>query len=346
MAFRINRGIFQFKDGTKFINKFKIDVDGQLKEVDANGDPVADYLKTGDKASDANTLDGIDSTGFVKTTYNSALNSDSRNSRGVTRLYRRDGDSNYSLQHYWTGSYWYLKGYSGDTYHAGVQVAYADYAQTANLLDGIDSGSFLRSDANDSFSGNLTATANDWYIYGLGSRGASSGAYGIGNGDNDAKRQLTFHVPNQAAYSSSGTVPSFGFYSNGSRELMKLNSESGNLWVRGTIEADNRIYADNGVHIRGDWLRVNGNKGLYFESHGGGWYMSDSSWVRVHNNKNIYTAGNIEVGGTSRADNGFKVGGDTVIDSSRNVTANTSVQIGAYVIRHDAATNRLEFVLA
>jgi hypothetical protein len=343
--FRINRGIFQFKDGTSYINKFKIDTDGQLKEVDSDGNPVADYIKTGDKASDADTLDGIDSTGFVKTTYNSSLNGDNRNSRGVTRLYRRDGDSDYSLQHYWTGSYWYLKGYNADTYHAGVQVAYADYAANSNSLDGIDSGSFLRSDASDSFSGNLTATANDWYIYGLGSRGASSGAYGIGNRDADSYRQMTFHVPNQAAYSSSGTIPSFGWYSNGAVQLMKLNSDSGDLWVKGTIEADNRIYADNGLHVRGDWVRVNGNNGIYFESHAGGWHMTDSSWIRAYNSKNIYTGGNIEVAGTSRADNGFKVGGDTAIDSSRNFAAASQITIGNYIIRHDSVTNRLEFVI-
>ena len=267
MGFRINRGVFQFKDGETFRNKFKIDTDGQMVEVDADGNAVAPYMRLGDKAHDADTLDGIDSTGFVKTTYNSSLNNDSRNSRGATRLYRRDGDNDYSLQHYWTGTYWYLKGYNADTYHAGVQVAYADYAQTANLLDGIDSGSFLRSDAHDSFSGNLTATANDWFIYGLGTRGASAGAYGIGNRDDDSYRQMTFHVPNQAAYSSSGTIPSFGWYSNGSVQLMKLNSDSGNLWVKGSSEFDGRVYADNGVHVRGDWLRVNGSNGIYFESY-------------------------------------------------------------------------------
>lgn len=67
----------------------------------------------------------------VSTTYNSSLNSDSRNSRGVTRLYRNDSDSDYSLQHYWTGSYWYLKGYSGDSFHAHVQVGYADSSGSA-----------------------------------------------------------------------------------------------------------------------------------------------------------------------------------------------------------------------
>lgn len=77
-------------------------------------------------------LGNVSNAAQVTTTYNSSLNSDSRNSRGVTRLYRRDGDSDYSVQTYWTGSYWHLDGYSGDTYHAGVQVAYADNAGYAS----------------------------------------------------------------------------------------------------------------------------------------------------------------------------------------------------------------------
>jgi hypothetical protein len=64
----------------------------------------------------------------VTTTYNTSLNSDSRNSRGVTRLYRRDSDSDYSVQTYWTGSYWRLYGYVGDTGHADTHVGYADSA--------------------------------------------------------------------------------------------------------------------------------------------------------------------------------------------------------------------------
>ena len=64
MAFRINRGIFQFLDSTagKYVNKFKIDdVSGDLVEVDRDtGDPVTGYLKVGEKASNANLLDGLD----------------------------------------------------------------------------------------------------------------------------------------------------------------------------------------------------------------------------------------------------------------------------------------------
>ena len=56
-----------------------------------------------------------------------------------------------------------------------------------------------------------------------------------------------------------------------------------NMYNAGTFESDGRIYADNGCHVRGDWLRVNGTKGIYFESYGGGWFMQDTTYVRVYN---------------------------------------------------------------
>lgn len=66
---------------------------------------------------------------------------------GTYRLYRRDNDSDYSLQTYWSGSYWILNGYNGDTYHAGVQVAYSDVSGNSAALNGYNwdsSGKDLR----------------------------------------------------------------------------------------------------------------------------------------------------------------------------------------------------------
>lgn len=78
--------------------------------------------------SSAVGLGNVSNAAQVTTTYNTSLNSDSRNSRGVTRLYRRDDDSDYSVQTYWTGSLWRLYGYNGDTGHADTHVGYADSA--------------------------------------------------------------------------------------------------------------------------------------------------------------------------------------------------------------------------
>ena len=76
MGFRINRGIFQFKDAATetFINKFKIDDrDGALVEVDADGNAVTGYLKVGEKASDSDLLDGINSSAFLRSNANDSF---------------------------------------------------------------------------------------------------------------------------------------------------------------------------------------------------------------------------------------------------------------------------------
>lgn len=51
---------------------------------------------------------------------------------GVTRLYRREEDSDYSVQTRWTGTRWMLEGYNGDTLHGGVEVSHAATAGTAD----------------------------------------------------------------------------------------------------------------------------------------------------------------------------------------------------------------------
>ena len=40
-----------------------------------------------------------------------------------------------------------------------------------------------------------------------------------------------------------------------------------------------------------DWIRVNGTSGLYFESYGGGWRMTDSSYIRAYNGKALSMEG-------------------------------------------------------
>jgi hypothetical protein len=416
MAFRINRGIFQRFDTSSntFINKFKIDSDGVLKEVDENGDPIADYLKSGDKASDANTLDGIDSSAFVRSNTNDTISSridfsaaESIRLHGVRgkftneyiHLYHKVGVGHPSG---WGEGEGDTPGYGLSTY-GGLNIAYGNNAGSsfngavdvngydfsvkngrilitnpsatgggnfdpttlafgarehgygrAQLLlaSGYSDLTIGSSQANDNHGSTLTfATVNpsngaDYrkFVIGQGNWGSRSGHLDFGyDSGNESKNPHDYINSTDVVFTIDADDNRVGVNSMNPSHGLDVN---GNAHISSTLEVDDRIYADNGLHVRADWLRVNGNNGIYFESHGGGWSMTDSSWIRAYNNKGIYTAGNIEVGGTSRADNGFKVGGDTVIDSNRNITANTSVQIGAYVMRHNTENNRLEFALA
>ena len=64
-----------------------------------------------------------------------------------------------------------------------------------------------------------------------------------------------------------------------------------------------KLHTKGDIYANGGWLRVSGNQGLYFQSHGGGWYMTDSTWIRSYNNKSIY-----HNSGTLRTDGTFQVG--------------------------------------
>ncbi|MTI29636.1 shufflon system plasmid conjugative transfer pilus tip adhesin PilV [Xanthovirga aplysinae] len=85
----------------------------------------------------------------------------------------------------------------------------------------------------------------------------------------------------------------------------------GNLGVRGAISNMNggnltfssQLYLNNGVQSK-EWFRVEGNRGYYFQTYGGGFYMTDNTWIRTYGNKNFY-----HNTGIMRTDGSFHVGG-------------------------------------
>ena len=54
----------------------------------------------------------------------------------------------------------------------------------------------------------------------------------------------------------------------------------------------------NEVHANG-WFRVNGNGGIFWQQHGGGWNMTDNTWVRTFGNKAILATGGVAGAGNS-----------------------------------------------
>ena len=130
---------------------------GYLLVSNSVGDPVT-YLRSSGAgsvnlgASNSNTLQVGNGTATVVGTMNATTFSGSGSSLtslpssqltgqtgmwtsvnrpGPYRLYRRDNDSNFSVQTYWTGARWRLYGYNGDSVHADTHVGYADSAGTA-----------------------------------------------------------------------------------------------------------------------------------------------------------------------------------------------------------------------
>jgi len=93
MGFRIHRGIFQKLNAerTAYENTFKIDTDGRIKEVDAEGEVVAGYLKVGEQATDADTVDGLHSGSFLRSDANDETS-------GALRISSNWGSGYYSAE--------------------------------------------------------------------------------------------------------------------------------------------------------------------------------------------------------------------------------------------------------
>jgi len=170
----------RFREGGSWGSWSKIyagyaDSAGSVAWTNVSGRPTAVSSFTNDSGY-------LTSSTGVTTTNNTSLNSDTRNTRGVTRLYRRDDNSDYSVQTYWTGSHWMLYGYVGDSNHAGCRVAYADSAgnggvTSVNGATGAVTISAL-TDGGASFSGSsgYQKLSNGWIIqWGLYDRGGWTG---------------------------------------------------------------------------------------------------------------------------------------------------------------------------
>lgn len=69
----------------------------------------------------------------------------------------------------------------------------------------------------------------------------------------------------------------------------------GEVDVVGIASASGLLESGGDAHSMG-WIRSWGAHGLYNESFGGGWHMTDPNWVRSYNNRGIYTGGTIQSG--------------------------------------------------
>ena len=99
-------------------------------------------------------------------------------------------------------------------------------------------------------------------------------------------------------------------------------ADSNTLWVgNGTTTAQGALNATgaiNGSYVQAgatgvtdagsmsvtNWFRPTGDTGIYFQSWGGGWHMSDATWIRSYNGKNVYMSASVRVGSTYSGNSG------------------------------------------
>lgn len=84
--------------------------------------------------------------------------------------------------------------------------------------------------------------------------------------------------------------------------------------------------------IFNEWVYIQGNHGLYFPDHNGGWYMQDSTWLRSYADKNIYTGGEMQCNRVATRHVNALGGQNIDINSFGNAIAlNCGSQSGIYV---------------
>jgi len=95
---------------------------------------------------------------------------------------------------------------------------------------------------------------------------------------------------------------------------------------------NNNIIGAGEIYINNNhWLRIYGNRGVYWEDWQGGWFMEDAFWMKVWNNKSIYTTGTVQCG-TVRANDPVFTG--TI--NGTNITASTALSCKNFTVTNES----------
>ena len=88
------------------------------------------------------------------------------------------------------------------------------------------------------------------------------------------------------------------------------------------IAVNSGVTDANSISCSG-WFRTTGDTGLYFQTYGGGWVMTDATWIRGYGDKNIYTGGEIRSGQRFTGNVGRQRGSYGAINIGSNGVTNT-----------------------
>lgn len=128
---------------------------------------------------------------------------------------------------------------------------------------------------------------------------------------------------------AAGFRTSLDVYSKGEVDGLAIGDNLGNHTATTTLAMGAQAITSSAGTIRdanGGWVRTYGNTGWYSGTHGGGWYMTDSTYIRNYGSKSVSVTGNILSSGSIDAGTQFLgQASDTVAAPSFSWTGDTNV---------------------
>jgi hypothetical protein len=98
---------------------------------------------------------------------------------------------------------------------------------------------------------------------------------------------------------------SSGRTADGGENNLTLRNDVGDLRLQNKSQNATMTFSanSNGIYVDAElfsgsayWIRKDGNNGLYWQTHGGGLFMQDTSWIRAYNDKGFLTGGQMNAG--------------------------------------------------
>lgn len=267
------------------------------------------YLAIGGKAADANLLDGINSSQFLRSDTGDVKTAGYTRFNDNIELYFGSG-ADTSIFH--SGGHWYLRNGTGAIHIQGQTHGGWIYLQAEDSGGTNRACHYISADYQRFFGGgveqmqvNSTGVKLD-HIYSLGGNPMTIGAGEMGS------RMATHGYTAEVLYlGGESGVRALSSPDNLStwpsvHEAILLNA-NGDSGFPGNVGA-NSFSAGYHAGISNsiccsNWFRSSGSTGWYNATYGGGIHMVDNTWVRVYNGKSFYTGG-----GNLRTDGKLLVG--------------------------------------
>jgi hypothetical protein len=120
----------------------------------------------------------------------------------------------------------------------------------------------------------------------------------MGNMKFRPNRTITFEAENNNdkytivldTYGGTYTDTSLTIKSTAYNNIVSIIADTGRVGI-GNAAPTHKLTVDGDIKVSGGWYRVEGQQGYFFETYGGGWYMTDTNYLRSYNGKGIWTDG-------------------------------------------------------